>query len=425
MGDRVMITRSIGLAAFALLLCALAVRPAAAQATCAEATATSTVKDAYKFVPVQNAATPANGAPAAQPAPPVEKIRTVQLKDTIVVEVDNLAKLYDKACQNKNIVLYLDGLPLKSLTPYPPTDPAGGKLHFVLRRSENSRTAWTAILGAPFSKDPDVEVSVGFEDQFPLKPTGSRLPTLALDRVPIKWFCVWGLIFVVALAVFGWCVKRTNIIRDGSPLTRQQQDGTYSLSKSQGAVWFFAIVAAYLLIGMVTGDWASSINSTALILLGIGAGTVLGSAAIDMSKENSDQQRAAADLARTTLDRLEATDIPAKKAEIADPANSARKEQLNGELLRLTAERDKQRSAYRKLTHESENFITDILSDANGVNFHRFQMAVWTLLLGFIFIKEVYENLAMPAFDQTLMGLLGLSAGTYLGLKIPEPTVPK
>ncbi len=69
--------------------------------------------------------------------------------------------------------------------------------------------------------------------------------------------------------------------------------------------------------------------------------------------------------------------------------------------------------------------LKNSLSDANGVNFHRFQMAVWTLLLGFIFIKEVYENLAMPAFDQTLMGLLGLSAGTYLGLKIPEPTVPK
>jgi hypothetical protein len=225
--------------------------------------------------------------------------------------------------------------------------------------------------------------------------------------------------------VFGWCVKRTNIIRDGNPRTPQQQEGTYSLSKSQGAVWFFVIVAAYLLIGMVTGDWASSINSTALILLGIGAGTVLGSAAIDVSKENSDQQRAAADLARTTLDRLETTDIPAKEKESDDPANSARKEQLKGELLRLTEERDKQRSAYRKLTHESENFITDILSDANGVNFHRFQMAVWTVLLGFIFIKEVYENLAMPAFDQTLMGLLGLSAATYLGLKIPEPTVPK
>ena len=31
----------------------------------------------------------------------------------------------------------------------------------------------------------------------------------------------------------------------------------------------------------------------------------------------------------------------------------------------------------------------------------------------------------MPVFSATLLGLMGLSAGTYLGLKIPELTVPK
>jgi hypothetical protein len=90
----------------------------------------------------------------------------------------------------------------------------------------------------------------------------------------------------------------------------------------------------------------------------------------------------------------------------------------------MIAERQQQQSAYCKLTRQSEDFLTDILSDANGVSFHRFQMAAWTLVLSVIFIKEVYENLAMPTFNTTLMGLLGLSAGTYLGLKIPEATSP-
>jgi len=45
-------------------------------------------------------------------------------------------------------------------------------------------------------------------------------------------------------------------------------------------------------------------------------------------------------------------------------------------------------------------------------------------VLGVIFIDEVYEKLAMPTFNTIIMGLLGLSAGTYLGLKIPEPTTP-
>ena len=73
---------------------------------------------------------------------------------------------------------------------------------------------------------------------------------------------------------------------------------------------------------------------------------------------------------------------------------------------------------------QSECLITDILSDANGISFHRFQIASWTLVLSIIFVVDVWQNLAMPTFNTTLMGMLGLSAGTYLGLKIPEPTTP-
>ena len=64
------------------------------------------------------------------------------------------------------------------------------------------------------------------------------------------------------------------------------------------------------------------------------------------------------------------------------------------------------------------------MSDANGVNFHRFQMVAWTLVLGVIFAETVRRKLAMPDFDNTVLGLMGLSAGTYLGLKITEPKTP-
>jgi hypothetical protein len=161
----------------------------------------------------------------------------------------------------------------------------------------------------------------------------------------------------------------------------------------QGAWWFFFILASYLLIGIVTGDFSNSINSTALILLGIGAGTVLGSAAIDASKV--DQRKT--DL-KTAKDQRAAL-----AAGTTDAALDAKIDALNG---------------------KSVNFIQDILSDGNGVNFHRFQLAVWTLVLSIVFVTQVYIQLDMPTFNQTLMGLLGLSAGTYLGLKIPEPTKP-
>jgi hypothetical protein len=51
----------------------------------------------------------------------------------------------------------------------------------------------------------------------------------------------------------------------------------------------------------------------------------------------------------------------------------------------------------------------------------RFQMAVWTVVLGFVFVVAVYNTLAMPDFSATLLGLTGISAGTYVGFKIPDP----
>lgn len=70
----------------------------------------------------------------------------------------------------------------------------------------------------------------------------------------------------------------------------------------------------------------------------------------------------------------------------------------------------------------SEGITKDLLTDVNGVSFHRFQMLVWTIVLGFIFCVEVYKTLRMPEFDTTLLALMGISAGTYLGFKIPERT---
>src|SRR5258706_324505 len=68
----------------------------------------------------------------------------------------------------------------------------------------------------------------------------------------------------------------------------------------------------------------------------------------------------------------------------------------------------------------SRGFLNDVMSDPTGVSLHRFQMFVWTLVLGVIFIGSVYKNLAMPEFSATLLGLMGISSGTYLGFKVPE-----
>jgi hypothetical protein len=68
----------------------------------------------------------------------------------------------------------------------------------------------------------------------------------------------------------------------------------------------------------------------------------------------------------------------------------------------------------------SKDFIKDILSDDNGISFHRFQIFVWTIVLIIIFIMRVYDILAMPTFDGTLLALMGISSGTYIGFKLPD-----
>ena len=68
----------------------------------------------------------------------------------------------------------------------------------------------------------------------------------------------------------------------------------------------------------------------------------------------------------------------------------------------------------------SAGFLRDILSDGSGYSFHRFQIFAWTIVLGVIFVSSVYNGLTMPEFSTTLLGLMGLSSGTYIGFKFPE-----
>jgi hypothetical protein len=47
-------------------------------------------------------------------------------------------------------------------------------------------------------------------------------------------------------------------------------------------------------------------------------------------------------------------------------------------------------------------------------------MAMWTVVLVMVFLRAVRQEVLMPDFDATLLGLLGISSGTYLGFKFPE-----
>lgn len=66
------------------------------------------------------------------------------------------------------------------------------------------------------------------------------------------------------------------------------------------------------------------------------------------------------------------------------------------------------------------SFLVDVLSDGQGIALHRMQLLVWNAILGVLFAHHVATWISMPAFDSTLLTLVGISGGTYLGFKIPE-----
>src|SRR5207244_4003295 len=68
----------------------------------------------------------------------------------------------------------------------------------------------------------------------------------------------------------------------------------------------------------------------------------------------------------------------------------------------------------------TSGFWSDLFSNAGGAGLHRVQFGMWTLVLMAVFIYTVFHTLAMPNLDGTLLALMGVSAGAYAGLKVPE-----
>jgi len=163
-----------------------------------------------------------------------------------------------------------------------------------------------------------------------------------------------------------------------------------------------------LLIWATTGA-IDTLTPQLLVLMGISAGTALASATVDSSKRNEAQaaQRKALDSVQeaTKLLALAPTDaLLQQKATQAKTDLAALDRALTGPL--------------------ASGFLSDLLTDTNGYSLHRLQVMVWTILLTIVFWASVWTDLAMPQFSDTLLGLMGISSGTYIGYKLPEKQTP-
>jgi hypothetical protein len=302
-----------------------------------------------------------------------QKIDEASLNDSIVVTLKDTvyAQIVPPALAgSKKITLYLNGRN-SFLTPdiY---DDDHNRLIFHLERNSANKDVWTALLREPYkSPHRPVLVSVGVEGAAPLSSGDLHFTLIVVKWAWYAW--LWILLLIIVLVAFFWLAAKRDILRDGPPINGNRQ--LYSLGKSQMAWWFFLIIIGFVMIWLISGD-QDTISASLLTLMGISAGTGLGSSLIERNAKNPP--------------------APAAGAVIVPPPPPPPPPVSRGWLL-------------------------DILSDSNGsIALHRLQNVLWTLVLGIMLVVAVVTSLTMPAFSDTLVTLMGISSGTYVGFKFAE-----
>lgn len=300
----------------------------------------------------------------AEKAKNMDKERQIGLGTTVVAKVNGLDELYSKEqYKGRQLSLSLNGWKIFS-TKLQNVAHQGDYFYFYLKRETGNQEAWNSLFfqaysGLWYSKIQVIaRLHVEGVGELPVKPRNSDDLTLQLRVYSKFWFWIFLVAFAFVVGLFFWLASVSNLLREAGPSPGGGKRKPFSLGLTQMAWWFFIISTSFVAIWFIT-DSFSSLTTSILGLMGIGSGTALGS--YMLQPKSSDET-----------------------------------------------------------PRETRGFFTDLVSDENGVSFHRFQMVAWTVYLGVIFLMNVYTSLTMPNFDTTLLALMGISSGTYLGFKIPQ-----
>ncbi|MEY2577109.1 MAG: hypothetical protein QOF80_2596 [Verrucomicrobiota bacterium] len=374
-----------------------------------------------------------NAVPGSSPK--AAKMVRIRKGDELSVEVSDLKERLEKQpAVGKTIRLFLDCKPIEGLTPVPCLGEK--KVLFKLDREAIEQiTTRTKI----------VSVGISFADQQNAELVMPEKVQLVVVADDYRLLIVIGLVLLMAIVLFVYG-RYTNLLRDGQPpgplvpappadpapgpgsqsfpllqflpglhrvMPKPGYLAQYSLAKVQMAWWLFFVVVAFLFIWLAVGDFNTLTTST-LVLLGISAATTVASKMVSSSKQATAQDLTAKkDALQQQVNRLQLTAVA--------PHTEAQKQELDFKTTQITqANTQLNQMMLPPDEATSQGFLTDIMSDENGISIHRFQMVVWTVVLTLIFVHEVYATLSMPQFSDTLLTLMGISAGTYVALKIPE-----
>ena len=381
--------------------------------------------------PPPTVASPAPATAVSAPAPKVVEILEghLELDEVIRIRVEHLAE-WSKTNDPAKLVPYISGRAIHGNFP-DEIEPTRGLLSFHLELTPENRGIWTDLLGAPSGLRREVTLSIGLEDE-----AYSSFDTVfgARNRVPLTVISPWyGVIAAVltlgTMVLLVWLARTTNLIRETGPTPPGGKLRPYNLGRAQMAFWFFLIYVSYLGIWLVTGS-LDTITASLLALMGISAGTALSEALIDSGKDTATteqlQEMTAEKAAlQQSLPGLQAQAAAVNAAAALTPDALANRDSLNRQMQDARARLAQMDAQIAALTPSAASgvtrgFLRDVLADSSGYSFHRFQIFAWTILLGIMFVSSVYNDLAMPEFSATLLGLMGISSGTYIGFKFPE-----
>jgi uncharacterized membrane protein len=170
--------------------------------------------------------------------------------------------------------------------------------------------------------------------------------------------------------------KKTTLLRISMPKSasgKVNRDTPFSLATVQMFFWWIIVIASIVFLYIVTGVYMP-IPSTVLGIIGVSTLTNLGAKTID---DNT------------------------KRTKVGDKGDDALKK-------------------YESI--KSISFWKDLIQDGSETaSLTRVQNVVWTLLFGLYYIIQVYKHVAMPDIDVSMLVMMGLASGAYVGAKITEP----
>ncbi len=351
----------------------------------------------------------------------------LELDDIVELHIENLEKWAETHDVNK-LVPYINGRTIRSNYP-DELHLERGRVIFHLQITPESKDAWTDLLGEPSATKRPVSLSAGLENGAAFDTIYGKDNTVPLTVISPVYGIVAVAVILVTLILLLWLARKTNIIREPGPPAVSGKRRPYNLGRAQMAFWFFLIYASYMTIWLITNA-LDTITSSLLALMGISAGTALGEALIDNGKDTSKtntviELTSEKQAIEQTIVQLQAQVDAINTLSAPTVTDQANRDAINRQLIDGRTRVGQIDQQLYSLTAESaptvsQGFLRDILSDGSGYSFHRFQIFAWTIVLGIIFVSSVYNSLSMPEFSPTLLGLMGLSAGTYIGFKFPE-----